>query len=285
MDRAIKSSVVNLLHGIGITLGDPHPITRGLSLINSPAPVIISAGLYLVIVSVWAASIKRSGLQPRTEEPLALKFLIIAHNLFLCGLSLYMGAGIAYQAWRKRYSILGNYVKDDELQMGHLIYIFYVSKLYEFTDTVIMLLKRNLRQVSYLHVYHHASICIIWWLMAYVCPGGDAYFSALFNSWIHVVMYLYYLLAALIGKNEKLRRKYLFWSKYLTMLQMLQFVSFIGQSIFGLFRPQYYPPGLCRLLFFYSLSLLLFFAHFFFEKHGKSSTRSNTVDFNEKKGN
>lgn len=40
-----------------------------------------------------------------------------------------------------------------------------------------------------------------------------AYFSAALNSWIHVVMYLYYLLAATIAKDEKRRRKYLFWGK------------------------------------------------------------------------
>ncbi len=40
-----------------------------------------------------------------------------------------------------------------------------------------------------------------------------AYFSAAFNSWVHVAMYLYYLLAATIAKDENCRRKYLFWGK------------------------------------------------------------------------
>lgn len=30
-------------------------------------------------------------------------------------------------------------------------------QVYEFTDTFIMVLKRNDRQISFLHVYHHAS--------------------------------------------------------------------------------------------------------------------------------
>eukprot|EP00850_Spirogloea_muscicola_P018781 SM000176S03112 [mRNA] locus=s176:61382:63446:+ [translate_table: standard] len=178
-----------------------------------------------------------------------------------------MGVGIAYEAWTHRYSLWGNPYVPGHPKMALLIYTFYVSKLYEFMDTAIMLLRRNLRQVSYLHIYHHASISFIWWIMAYRCPGGDSYFSAGFNSFIHVIMYAYYLLAATIAKEPQRRKKYLFWGKYLTMLQMLQFVSFIGQAIYGLVRPGLYPRGLSRLLFFYSLSLLLFFGDFFFRKH------------------
>jgi hypothetical protein len=36
-----------------------------------------------------------------------------------------------------------------------------------------MLLKRNIRQVSVLHVYHHCSVPVIWWLITYHAPGGE----------------------------------------------------------------------------------------------------------------
>lgn len=67
--------------------------------------------------------------------------------------------------------------------MAHYIWVFYVSKIYEFLDTFIMLLKNNLKQVSFLHVYHHATISFMWWMIAHRAPGGDAYFSAALNSW------------------------------------------------------------------------------------------------------
>jgi len=38
--------------------------------------------------------------------------------------------------------------------MAKIIWVFYVSKIVEFIDTVIMVLKKNNRQVSFLHVYH-----------------------------------------------------------------------------------------------------------------------------------
>lgn len=48
-------------------------------------------------------------------------------------------------------------------------------------------------------------------------PGGDSYFGALLNSWIHVMMYSYYALALLKISCP--------WKKYLTQAQLLQFLS------------------------------------------------------------
>lgn len=182
---------------------------------------------------------------------------------------------ISYCAATRFGSLWGNEYDASHTALARLIYVFYVSKIYEFMDTFIMLLKGNLqqarglaevptlsfsilipfpppppRQVSLLHVYHHASISCIWWVIAYVAPGGDAYFSAALNSLVHVLMYTYYLMAILIGRDAKARRsgaraatrlscarrrrqaardKYLFWGKYLTMFQMAQFVANLVQ--------------------------------------------------------
>lgn len=66
--------------------------------------------------------------------------------------------------------------------MAWIVYIFFVSKIGEFNDTVIMLLKGNIRQVSFLHVYHHATISVIWWIIARSVPSGDCYYSVVLNS-------------------------------------------------------------------------------------------------------
>jgi len=31
----------------------------------------------------------------------------------------------------------------------------------------------NFRQISFLHVYHHASIFFVWWIIVYYAPGGE----------------------------------------------------------------------------------------------------------------
>ena len=123
---------------------------------------------------------------------------------------------VAYHAYEGGYKVWGNAYKPSERGMASMIYIFFVSKIYEFMDTFIMLLKGNLQQVpaaiafvrhcashariaqsastyaclrscaqvTVLHVYHHASISFIWWMITHTAPGGDAYFSAALNSFV-----------------------------------------------------------------------------------------------------
>ena len=94
----------------------------------------------------------------------------------------------------------------------------------------------QVQQVSLLHVYHHASIAPIWWIIARSAPGGEAYvpcfgridsalglaagtvfatsapglhcryWSAGLNSLVHVIMYSYYCAAALKVRPDFLCR-------------------------------------------------------------------------------
>jgi elongation of very long chain fatty acids protein 4 len=77
--------------------------------------------------------------------------------------------------------------------------------------------------VSFLHVYHHTTIAWAWWIGLKLYPGGDIYFGALLNSWIHVMMYSYYTLSLLQIQCP--------WKKYLTMAQLAQFMSVVAYSI------------------------------------------------------
>ena len=79
--------------------------------------------------------------------------------------------------------------------------------------------------MSFLHVYHHFSIAWAWYLAMILCPEGDAYFGALLNSIIHVMMYSYYAFALLKIPCP--------WKKYLTQAQLLQFTSVVIYSIFS----------------------------------------------------
>ncbi|KAJ7561754.1 hypothetical protein O6H91_03G040100 [Diphasiastrum complanatum] len=151
--------------------------------------------------------------------------------------------------------------------MAHFIYIFYMSKYLEFMDTIIMLLKRKVRQVTVLHVYHHCSIVLIWWLISHHAPGGDAYFSAAVNSGVHVVMYFYYMLSAILRDDAASRYKYLFWGKYLTRFQMLQFGVNMAQAYYDLKVDAPYPQFLTKILYYYMISLLVLFSNFYRQKY------------------
>jgi elongation of very long chain fatty acids protein 7 len=70
-------------------------------------------------------------------------------------------------------------------------------------------------------VIHHGIMPFSTWWGVKFMPGGHGTFFGMLNSFVHVVMYTYYMLAA-VGPQMQ---KYLWWKKYLTMLQLVQFVA------------------------------------------------------------
>lgn len=42
--------------------------------------------------------------------------------------------------------------------MGNVLYMFYLSKILDFFDTIFIILGKKWKQLSFLHVYHHLTI-------------------------------------------------------------------------------------------------------------------------------
>lgn len=270
VDARVSGLFMSFLQYMGVHLTSA-PATKGLPTVDSPTPVLLAMFTYISIVLPGLVWIRASNSKPRLHEPFLLQALVIFHNLFCLCLSLYMCLGIAFRAFQLKYSLWGNAYDPNESKMAHFIYVFYMSKYIELMDTIIMLLKRNVRQVTVLHVYHHMSVALIWWIISHHAPGGDAYFSGAINSGVHVFMYFYYLLSMLLRNNEKARQKYLSWGRYLTQMQMLQFIFNWIQASYCIKVQAPYPQFLYKLLFYYMISLLMLFANFYVRKYTTSS--------------
>lgn len=68
-------------------------------------------------------------------------------------------------------------------------------QLYDFVDTIFMVLRGKWQQFSFLHTYHHVSIFLTYWWVVNTAHTGDTWFPVLLNSVVHAVMYFYYLLS------------------------------------------------------------------------------------------
>src|SRR5699024_7825551 len=82
-------------------------------------------------------------------------------------------------------------------------------------------LKRKQSQLTFLHLYHHSTMFVVWWVGAKFVPGGSALTGALVNCVVHVLMYAYYAFASLGPKMQP----YLWWKKYLTIIQLVSGVE------------------------------------------------------------
>ncbi|CAG8490401.1 6791_t:CDS:2 [Ambispora leptoticha] len=234
------------------------PFSERLPLMN-PFHVLLITLFYLSVVFVGKKIMMN-------KTKFDTKLISTIHNSFLVWLSAYMCYGVLSEAWNQGYGLFGNPEDKSEQgwQMAKYIWLFYVSKIAEFTDTYIMVLKKNNHQITFLHVYHHCSIFIIWWLVTYVAPTGEAYFSAALNSAVHVVMYGYYLSTTLSVPIRFIKR-------YITLFQMTQFMLMMIQAtydmlLFKVLKPdakQKYPFVLTALLWVYMWTMLGLFANFF----------------------
>jgi len=115
---------------------------------------------------------------------------------------------------------------------------------------------------------------ILWWFGVKYVAGGEAYLSPMVNCFVHVCMYAYYALSALGPWIQP----YLWWKKYITMLQMVQFVIVITKTVVTLVVTCSYPNIYLWGQLVYMLSLLVLFLDFYRQtyKHKKSDKPSKT---------
>lgn len=211
----------------------------------------------------------------------ARRYLAMFHNLFCTVLSLYMCLEIWRQAYLNSYNLFSQSLDRTSagLPMASVLWVFYFSKVPEFMDTVLMALKRNFRQITFLHVYHHSSIFVIWWFIMSYCPGGSSYFSAALNSFVHVVMYGYYFWASVAAKQpEGTKPRWnqpAFYKKYITTFQLFQFCLNFAQASWMLFvnPPADFPLFTVWILFFYMISMLALFGNFYMKTYTKKPAK------------
>lgn len=191
----------------------------------------------------------------------------VVHNIISISSSIYLFIGILNSIQKYNFTLVGNYYNETHVDLTYMLNIFYLSKYYELFDTMLMIIQMNYNQISFLHVYHHMSIILVWYFIVKVEPGGDAYLSALINSIVHIVMYSYYLITSVV-KDPSLRKRYLWWGKYLTQFQIAQFgINFI-HAIYCIHLGNY-SKLILSIQIIYMSTFIGLFSNFYIKKYIK----------------
>ncbi|XP_045764941.1 elongation of very long chain fatty acids protein 4-like isoform X1 [Maniola jurtina] len=189
-------------------------------LMSSPMPV---AG---IMISYWLFVLKLGPMYMKSREPLQVMKYLVAYNIFQVFVSFNIVI-VAINCMRT-YGIFSSICPGDPVESKMLLtsscYTFLLAKITELLDTVFFVLKKNDRQVSFLHVYHHSVAVIVTWIALKL----DSVYPSVailggINGMVHVVMYTYYGLSAFPSMV-----KYLWWKKYITTLQLVQFFTIIA---------------------------------------------------------
>lgn len=258
-----------------VELRDPR--ADSFPLMSSVWPTVLLCLGYVYLVKVAGPRFMKD--RPAYE----IKGIIVAYNLFQTLFSLW---GFS-EGWK--FYVSGDYSwtcqpidysdHPEALRALNMAWFFYISKFVDMFDSIFFVLKKKFTHLSFLHVFHHGIMPFECWWGARFVGGGHGGFAAFFNAGVHTVMYLYYLLSACGPQVQK----YLWWKRYLTRLQMLQFVCVFLHALQPLFYTCDYPSFVPKVIIANAAAFFILFANFYFFAYIKNINSAKKPKMEEKK--
>nr|QMX41497.1 very long chain fatty acid elongation protein ELO3 [Dioryctria abietella] len=234
------------------------PRVNSYPMMSSPFPT-------LAICIFYAYFSKSLGPQiMANRKPFQMRGVLIVYNLAQTIFSTWLFTEYLRSGWWGHYNFTCQPVDYSRsplaMRMVNICWWYYFSKFTEFLDTIFFVMRKKNDQVSTLHVIHHGIMPMSVWVGTKFAPGGHSTFFALLNSFVHIVMYFYYMVSAMGPKYQK----YVWWKKYLTAFQIVQFVAIFTHQLQVLFRPSCtYPRVFVYYIAFHGFLFLFLFSHFY----------------------
>jgi len=192
-------------------------------------------------------------------NPSLLYTLSVIHNGLLVAFSGWTFISLSQIIYTDGIVFQSNYYFQNP-HFDRVIYWFYISKYYEFFDTFLLYL--NGKSPIFLQKYHHIG-AVICWHLHYVYKVDCLWIPSIANSFVHTIMYSYYLGCLL--KVNQVR----FIKKYITSLQLAQL--FIPNFICLYY---YVPPvettfnyNLIKIFVGYVSILVILFSQFYYANY------------------
>lgn len=214
-----------------------------------------------------------------------IRGIIFVYNLCMVVFSTYLFYEFLMSGWGTGYSLVCqecDYSQSPQaLRMLNVCYYFWLSKHVEFLDTYFFIARKKYQHISFLHVFHHTLMAFTWWWGVKFSAGGLGTFHALINSFVHMVMYSYYAIAALGPAYQK----YIWWKKHLTAFQMTQFVVVFGHMVnIILFYNCVFPQVFKYIISLYGFLFFILFSNFWIQAYTKKAKKlaaASTSEENE----
>jgi len=187
----------------------------------SNMPLVGSLGYLLAVYTIHKA------MSSRAAPVTIAKPILVLYNFVQVAINLYVAYDIA-MALGGRVWGLG---LKDTTAVRYGVWLHYLCKYLDMFDTLIIVLRKKSEQLSFLHLWHHSTIVVVWGWVVNTWPAENssaAYaYGAWVNSCVHVIMYFYYGLTAMNIRPP--------FKKLVTMVQLTQFASCIIHAITALF--------------------------------------------------
>jgi len=253
--KSITETLSENYHWLMVDLRDPR--VDDWLFMSSPWPVLACCILYYYIVRVWGPNFMKD------RPPYEIKNIMLVYNLFQTVFSAWMFSRTSnlwlsgmynWQCEPVDYSM-----SPTALDAADITWWYFFSKFIDYIDSFFFVLRKKFNHLSTLHVVHHGIMPFTAWGGIRYVGGGHTTFCGFLNMGIHTLMYFYYFLAALGPQVQK----FLWWKKYLTKLQMLQFAAFTIHAAQPIFIDCGFPPFYCCIILGHGAMFFAMFASFY----------------------
>lgn len=242
-------------------MGDPR--TRDYPLVVNPFFVFPMVGLYLYFVKVSGPRWMKD------REPFQILKLIRVYNLFMVIVNvafLYLILSFTYLPGG-RYSLWCQGITGEmDAEMAKYFkygWTFVAIRYFDLLDTVFFVLRKKFTHITHLHVIHHTIVAVNAWYWVLFAPEGQPALGLCVNIFVHTIMYTYYFLATL-GPSVQ---KYLWWKRYLTRLQITQFVIHMVHMSIPLFVDCGFPRNLIYISIGQTFLVMCLFVNFYIQSY------------------
>nr|XP_023015102.1 elongation of very long chain fatty acids protein AAEL008004-like [Leptinotarsa decemlineata] len=257
--------VVDGYHDLMDNKSDPR--VNDWFLMSSPFYTLGICLSYVYIVKVLGPKLMEN------RKPYELKTVLIVYNFFQVLFSSWLFYESCVAGWLNHYSFKCQPVDYSRnplaMRMARGCWWYYFSKFTEFLDTFFFVLRKKNDHISTLHVIHHGIMPMSVWFGVKFTPGGHSTFFGFLNTFVHIIMYSYYLLAALGPQYQK----YLWWKKYLTTIQMIQFVLVMIHAFQLLFIDCNYPKAFVWWIGMHAVMFYFLFSNFYKETYNRKQKK------------
>jgi len=229
----------------------------------------ITIAIVYILFVVVGSTVMKMGVP--AMDPYPIKFVYNVSQIFLCA---YMTIEAFMVAYRNNYSIVCNDYIQDSPPMANLLWLFYVSKIWDFWDTIFIVIGKKWRQLSFLHVYHHTTIFLFYWLNVNSQYDGDVFLTILLNGFIHTVMYTYYFISMHTKDPKTGISLNIWWKSSLTLFQLAQFLAMMTQASYLVMKDCASISRRNTIVYFvYIMTLFFLFSQFFVASYMKPKSK------------
>ncbi|KAL0840706.1 hypothetical protein ABMA28_015895 [Loxostege sticticalis] len=261
-----------ILEGVDQVITSAEDDIKTWTLSETVSGLSVVLGIYLVVVlKILPAYMER-------RQPYKLNNLLIIYNGFQVAYSAYLV--FIYTRYLFNFGIITTRCpKGQDLQdVITEIYPYFIAKHLDLLDTVFFVLRKKDSQISFLHLYHHSCMVSWTWLHLFHHPTDHFVVVGLLNSFVHVLMYAYYGIAALGPRYAR----FVWWKKHLTKVQLIQFVLVVSD----LYYQQKLTPCPIPMFFHYFcmtsiITFFILFMNFYVQSYRNRRTKKDICEQKE----